>query len=152
MPKQRPLPYRKESNRWRIFPPVRSGTLPTGLWKPKPSRAGSKLRTLDVDRVSIHGHSRLAHDLGEARVGVHGHTYLLWRPFHQLGENALGYQVRDLRPYHVHPQDEVGLRVGDHLHEPVRFPFDQGLAKSPKGELRLLDLVALFLSLLSGQP
>src|SRR5919202_301740 len=152
MPKQRPLPYRKESNRWRVFPPVRSGTLPTGLWKPKPSWAGSKLRTLDVDCVPIHGHGRLAHDLGEARVGMNGHAYLLRRPLDQLGEDTLGDQVRHLRPYHVHPQDEVGLRVGDHLHEAVGLALDQRLADGPEGELRLLNFVALFLSLLPVQP
>ena len=42
IPKQRPLPYKKESNGRRIIPaPALSGVSPSGLRKPKPSRAGS---------------------------------------------------------------------------------------------------------------
>src|SRR5919202_1158602 len=154
MPKQRPLPYTNSSARRRGGPPPPglSGTRPTGLRKPKPSRAGSKPCSLDVDGVPVDRHGCLAHHLGEARVGVYGHPDLLRRPLDQLGEDALGYEVGDLRPYHVHPQDEVGLRVGDHLHESVWLALDKGLADRPEGELRLLDLVALFLGLLAGQP
>ena len=55
-----------------------------------------------MNRVPIHGQGRLAHDFGEARVGVNGHPYLLRRPLDQLGEYTLGYKVRDLWTYHVH--------------------------------------------------
>src|SRR5215217_4917134 len=151
MPKQRPLPYSKGSNRRRSsLPPARVGTSPIGFRKPKPSRAGSKRRILDVDRVPVHGQSRLAHDLSEARVGVDSHPYLLRRPLDQLGEHALGYKVRDLRAYHVHPQDQVRLRVGDDLHEAVGLALDQGLAYGPEREIRLLDLVALGLGLFAA--
>src|SRR5919112_5905678 len=103
-------------------------------------------------RVSVDRHCSLAHDLGEARVGVDGHPYLLRRPLDQLGEDALGYEVGDFGSYGVHTQEEVGLRVGDHLYEAVGLALYKGLADRPEGEVRLLDLVALFLGLLAGQP
>src|SRR5215210_726575 len=102
-----------------------------------------------MNRVPVYRHRGLAHDLGEARVGVDGHAHLLRRPLDQLGEDALGDEIRDLRAYHVHPQNKVGLRVGDHLHEAVRLALYEGLADSAEGELRLLDLVALALGLLA---
>src|SRR5215218_1945399 len=102
-----------------------------------------------MNRVPVYRHRGLAHDLGEARVGVYGHAHLLRRPLDQLGEDALGDEIRDLRAYHVHPQNKVGLRIGDHLHEAVRLAFYEGLADSAEGELRLLDLVALALGLLA---
>jgi hypothetical protein len=103
-----------------------------------------------MNRVSIDRHGSLAHDLREARMSVHGHPYLLWCPLDQLGEDALGDKVRDLRSYGVHAEQEVGLRVGDHLHEAVRLALDEGLADRPEGELRLLDLVTLVFGLLAG--
>ena len=57
---------------------------------------------LHVDRVPVDGHARLSHDLREARVGVDGHAELLGCSLDQLGEDALGYKVRDVRPYGVH--------------------------------------------------
>src|SRR5215210_794083 len=104
-----------------------------------------------MNRVSVDRHGGLAHHLGEARMGVYGHPYLLRRPLDQLGEDTFGYEVRDLRSYGVHAQEEVGLRVGDYLHEAVGFALDQGLPDSQEGELRLLDLVALVFGLLAGQ-
>src|SRR5829696_2460267 len=65
----------------------------------------------------------------------------------QLGEDALGYKIRDLRADHVHSEDEVCLLVGDHLHEAVGLTLYEGLANGPKREIRLLDLVALLLGL-----
>src|SRR5918912_284010 len=107
---------------------------------------------LNMNRVSLGRHCGFAHDLGETRVGMDGHPYLLWRPLDQLSEDALGYEVRYVRPYGVHAQEKIGLRIGDHFHEAVGLALDQGLADGPKGELRLLDLVALLLGLLPGEP
>src|ERR687894_149943 len=104
-----------------------------------------------MNRVPVYRHRGLAHDLCEARVGVDGHAHLLRRPLDQLGEDALGDEIRDLRAYHVHPQNKVGLRVGDHLHEAVRLALYEGLADSAEGELRLLDLVSLALGLLASE-
>src|SRR5215210_336900 len=98
-----------------------------------------------MDGVPIHGHGRLAHNLREAWVGVDGHTYLLRCSFDELSEDPLGYEVCDLRSYHVHPQDEVSLRIGDHLYKAVRLALDEGLADRPKGERGLLNLVTFFL-------
>ncbi len=77
-----------------------------------------------MNRVSIDGHSSFAHNLREARVSVYSHPHLLRCPLDQLGEDALGDKVRDLRSYGVHAKQEVGLRVGDHLHEAVGFALD----------------------------
>src|SRR5215210_3078730 len=105
-----------------------------------------------MNRLALHGHRCLSDDLREARVGVHGHPDLLRRTLDELGEDALGDQVRHLRPYGVHPEDEVGLGVGYYLEEPVRLALDQGLADGPKRELRLLDFVTLFLGLRLVEP
>src|ERR671916_2175361 len=130
-------PHTKASDRRRNAPPpVRFEAQPT----------------LDMDCVSVYRHRGLAHDLSEARVGVDGHPYLLRGALDQLGEDALGYKVRDLWAYHVHAEDEIGLRVGDHLHEAVGLALYEGLADGPEGEVRLLDLVALFLGLILRKP
>src|SRR5919112_2837408 len=147
------IPYTKASDRRRNAPPpVRFEAQPAGFGFPNPSRGGSKLRrrarlSLDMDCVSVYRHRGLAHDLSEARVGVDGHPYLLRGALDQLGKDTLGYQVCDLRSYHVHAEDEVGLRVGDHLHEAVGFALYKGFADSPEGEVRLLGLVTLLLGL-----
>src|SRR5918998_1600862 len=103
-------------------------------------------------RVAVHGHRGLADDLGQRRVGVDGHPDLLRCPLDELGEDALGDEVRYLRPYGVHPEYEVGLCVGDDLEEAVWLSLDERLADGPEGELRLLDLVALLLGLGPGEP
>src|SRR5918999_5469055 len=103
-------------------------------------------------RVSLRSHRGLADDLGEAGVGMDGHPELLWRPLDELGEDALGDQVRNVRAYGVHPEDEVGLRVGHYLEETVGFALDERLADRPEGELRLLGLVALLLGLGLREP
>src|SRR5215210_2009328 len=105
-----------------------------------------------MNRLALHGHRCLSDDLREARVGVHGHPDLLRRTLDELGEDALGDQVRHLRPYGVHPEDEVGLGVDYYLEEPVGLALDQGLADGPKRELRLLDFVTLFLGLRLVEP
>src|SRR3712207_9122368 len=87
---------------------------------------------LEVYRVAVHGHRGLRHDLSEGRVSVDGHPDLLRRPFDELGEDALRYEVRYLGSYGVHPQDEVGLGVGDHLEEAVGLALDEGLADGPE--------------------
>src|SRR5215210_1436015 len=100
-----------------------------------------------MNRLSLHGHCRFPDDLREARVWVHGHPDLLRRALDELGEYALGDQVRHLGPDSVHPEDEVGLGVGHYLEEPVWLAFDEGLADGPERELGLVDLVALLLCL-----
>src|SRR5215208_794990 len=100
-----------------------------------------------MNRMTFHGHRRLADNLREARVRVNGHPELLWRTLDELGEDALGDKVRHLRPYGVHPQDKVGLGVGHDLEEAVGLTFYQGFADGPERELGLLDLVALLLCL-----
>src|SRR5918994_804515 len=102
--------------------------------------------------MPFHGHRGLADDLREARVGVHGHPYLLRRALDELGEDALGYEVRHLGTYGVHAEDEIGLGVGDYLEEAVGLALYKGLADGPEGELGLVDLVALFLGLGFGEP
>src|SRR5918998_46765 len=147
------IPYTKASDRRRsIPPPVRFEAQPTGFGFPNPWRGGAEppRKTgvfLDMDCVSVYRHRGLAHDLSEARVGVDGHPHLLRGALNQLGEDTLGYQVRDLRSYHVHAEDEVGLRVGDHLHKAVGFALYESLADSPEGEVRLLGFVTLLLGL-----
>src|SRR5918994_309864 len=101
--------------------------------------------------MPFHGHRGLADDLREARVGVHGHPYLLRRALDELGEDALGYEVRHLGTYGVHAEDEIGLGVGDYLEEAVGLALYKGLADGPEGELGLVDLVALFLGLGFGE-
>src|SRR5215207_2970052 len=85
-------------------------------------------------------------------MGMDGHPELLRRALDELGEDALGDQVGDVRPYGVHPEDEVGLGVGHDLEETVWLPLDERLADGPEGELGLLDLVALLLCLGLGEP
>src|ERR671910_209774 len=105
-----------------------------------------------MNRLALRGHRCLSDDLREARVGVHGHPDLLRRTFDELGEDALGDQVRHLRPDGVHPEDEVGLGVGYYLEEPVGLALDQGLADGPEREFRLLDFVAFLLGLRLVEP
>src|SRR5919107_198717 len=105
-----------------------------------------------MNRLALRGHRCLSDDLREARVGVHGHPDLLRRALDELGEDALGDQVRHLRPDGVHPEDEVGLGVGYYLEEPVGLALDQGLADSSERELRLLDFVTFLLSLRLVEP
>src|SRR5918992_1471422 len=81
-----------------------------------------------------------------------GHPELLRGALDELGEDALGDQVGYVRPYGVHPEDEVGLGVGHYLEEAVGLALDEGLADGPEGELGLLDLVALLLGLGPAQP
>src|SRR5918997_4575634 len=102
-------------------------------------------------RVTLHGHGSFADDLGEGGVGMDRHPKLLRRPLDELGEDALGDEVRHLGPYGVHPEYEVGLCVGDDLEEAVWLSLDERLADGPEGELRLLDLVALLLGLGTGE-
>src|SRR5215210_3066231 len=102
--------------------------------------------------LALRGHRGLSDDLREARVGVHGHPDLLRRTLDELGEDALGDEVRYLRPYGVHPEDEVGLGVGYYLEEPVGLALDQGLADGPERELRLIDFVAFLLGLRLVEP
>src|SRR5215212_9059896 len=105
-----------------------------------------------MNRVALHGHRGLADDLGEARVRVDGHPELLRRTLDELGEDALGDQVRHLRPYGMHPQDKIGLLVGHDLEEAVGLALYQGLADGPERELGLLDFVALLLCLRLAEP
>src|SRR3712207_3452990 len=81
-----------------------------------------------------------------------GHPELLRGALDELGEDTLGDQVRDVRPYGVHPEDEVCLGVGHDLEEAVGLALDEGLADGPEGELGLLDLVALLLGLGPAKP
>src|SRR5215204_394511 len=85
-------------------------------------------------------------------MGMNGHPELLWGSLDELGEDALGDQVRHVRPYGVHPEDEVGLGVGHDLEEAVGLALNKGLADGPEGELGLVDLVALLLGLGPGEP
>src|ERR671917_1795072 len=85
-------------------------------------------------------------------MGMNGHPELLRGSLYELGEDALGDQVRDVRPYGVHPEDQVCLGVGHDLEEAVGLALDEGLTDGPKGELGLLDLVALVLGLRFGEP
>src|SRR5215211_7789492 len=94
-----------------------------------------------MNRMTLYGHGGFADYLGEGGMRMDGHPELLRRSLNELGEDALGDQVRHVRPYGVHPQDEVGLGVGHHLEEPVRLALDERLAYGPEGELGLLDLV-----------
>src|SRR5215208_3005040 len=105
-----------------------------------------------MNRLALRGHRGLSDNLREARVGVHGHPDFLRRTLHELGEDALGDQVRHLRPDGVHPEYEVGLGVGYDLEEPVGLALDQGLADGPERELRLLDFVAFFFGLRLVEP
>src|SRR5829696_1636679 len=105
-----------------------------------------------MDRMSFRGHRGLSDDLREARVGMHGHPDLLRGALDELGEDAFGDEVRDLRPYGVHPEDQIRLLVGDDLEEPVGLAFDKRLADSPERELRLPDLVTLLLGLRLREP
>src|SRR5215213_11163528 len=105
-----------------------------------------------MNRMSFYRHRGLPDDLREARVGVHRHPDLLRRTLDELGEDAFGDQVRHLRPYGVHPEDEVCLGVGHYLEEPVWLALDQGLADGPERELRLVDLVAFLLGLRLVEP
>src|SRR5215218_1780248 len=105
-----------------------------------------------MNRVSFRSHCGFSDDFREARVGMHGHSDLLWRTFDELGENAFGYEIRDLRAYGVHAEDKIRLLVGDDLEEPVGLAFDKRLADGPERELRLPDLVTLLLGLRLGEP
>src|SRR5215208_7838102 len=105
-----------------------------------------------MNRVSFRGHCGFSDDFREARVGMHGHSDLLWRAFDKLGENAFGYEIRDLRAYGVHTEDKISLLVGDDLEEPVGLAFDERFADGPERELRLPDLVTLLLGLSLGEP
>src|SRR5215210_4714254 len=105
-----------------------------------------------MNRMSFRGHGGLSDDLREARVGMHGHSDLLRRTLDELGEDAFGNEVSDLRPYGVHPEDQVCLLVGDDLEEPVGLAFDKRLADGPERELRLPDLVTLLLGLRLREP
>src|SRR5918993_1194613 len=105
-----------------------------------------------MNRVPLHGHRGLADDLREGWVGMDGHSELLRGSLDELGEDALGDQVRHVRTYGVHPQDEVGLGVGHNFEEAVGLALDEGLADGPEGELGLLDLVSLLLGLGLGEP
>src|SRR5215212_7888651 len=105
-----------------------------------------------MNRMTLYGHGGFADYLGEGGMRMDGHPELLRRSLNELGEDALGDQVRHVRPYGVHPQDEVGLGVGHHLEETIRLALDERLAYGPEGELGLLDLVALLLSLGLGEP
>src|SRR5215217_5691775 len=91
-----------------------------------------------MNRLALRGHRGLSDNLREARVGVHGHPDFLRSTLHELGEDALGDQVRHLRPDGVHPEYEVGLGVGYDLEEPVGLALDQGLADVPERELLFL--------------
>src|ERR687889_9160 len=105
-----------------------------------------------MDRMSFRGHRGLSDDLREARVGMHGHPDLLRGALDELGEDALGDEIRDLRAYGVHTEDKIRLLVGDDLEEPVGLAFDKRLADGPERELRLPDFVTLFLGLRLGEP
>src|SRR5919112_5259183 len=105
-----------------------------------------------MNRMSFRGHRGFSDDLGEARVGMHGHPDLFRRALDELGEDAFGDEVRDLRPYGVHPEDQICLLVGDDFEEPVGLALDKRLAYSPERELRLPDLVTLLLGLRFGEP
>src|SRR5215217_2417782 len=105
-----------------------------------------------MNRVSFRSHCGFSDDFREARVGMHGHSDLLWRTFDELGENAFGYEIRDLRAYGVHTEDKIRLLVGDDLEEPVGLAFDERFADGPERELRLPDLVTLLLGLSLGEP
>src|SRR5215207_4127504 len=105
-----------------------------------------------MNRVSLVGYVDFSGYLREAGVRMDGHPDLLRRALHQLGEDALGDQVRHVRAYGVHPEDEVGLRIGHDLEEAVGLALDERLADRPEGELRLLDLVALLLGLGLREP
>src|ERR671921_2845514 len=105
-----------------------------------------------MNRLALRGHRCLSDDLREAWVGVHGHPDLLRRALDKLGEDALGDQVRHLRPDGVHPEDEVGLGVGDYLEEAVGLALDERLAYGPEGKLGLVDFVALFFGLRFVEP
>ena len=72
--------------------------------------------------MSIHSHRGLSHDLSERGVGVYRHPELLRRPLNELGEDALCYEVRHVRPDSVHPEDQIGLGVGPWLRRPHRGP------------------------------
>src|SRR5829696_7697515 len=91
-----------------------------------------------MNRVSFRGHRSFSDDLREARVGMHGHPDLLRRALDELGKDALGDEVRDLRPYGVHPEDQICLLVGDDFEEPVGLALDERLAYSPEREPRSL--------------
>src|SRR5215208_2862137 len=105
-----------------------------------------------MNRMPFHGHRGLADDFGETRVWMDGHPELLRRALDELGEDALGDQVGNLRPDGVHPEDEVGLGVGHYLEEAVGLALDERLADGPEWELGLLDLVALLLGLCLREP
>src|SRR5829696_2691390 len=105
-----------------------------------------------MNRVSFRSHCGFSDDFREAWVGMHGHSDLLWRAFDELGENAFGYEIRDLRSYSVHTEDKICLLVGDDLEEPVGLAFDERFADGPERELRLPDLVTLLFGLSLGEP
>src|SRR5919112_3448368 len=105
-----------------------------------------------MNRMPFDGHRGLADDLREARVGMHGHADLFRGAFDELGEDALGYEVRHLGAYGVHAEDEVGLGVGDYLEEAVGLALDERLAYGPEGKLGLVDFVALFFGLRFVEP
>src|ERR671911_1083498 len=105
-----------------------------------------------MNRVSFRGHCSFSDDFREARVGMHGHPDLLRRALDELGEDAFGDEVSDLRPNGVHTKDEIRLLVGDDLEEPVGLTLDKRLADGPERELRLPDLVAFLLGLRLGEP
>src|SRR5919112_4631869 len=105
-----------------------------------------------MNRMSFRGHRGFSDDLREARVGMHGHPDLLRRALDELGEDALGDEIRDLRPYGVHPEDQVCLLVGDDLEESVGLALDKRLADGPERELRLPDLVTFLLGLRLREP
>jgi hypothetical protein len=56
---------------------------------PKPHLTADA-RNLYMNRMSFRGHRGFSYDFREARVGMHGHTDLLWGALDELGEDALG--------------------------------------------------------------
>src|SRR5919112_4896649 len=105
-----------------------------------------------MNRVSLSGHRGFSDDFREAWVGMHSHPDLLRRAFDELGEDALGDEIRDLRTYGVHTENEIRLLIGDDLEEPVGLPFDKRLADGPEWELRLPDFVTFLLRLRLSEP
>lgn len=59
---------------------------------------------LHVDGVALGRHRGFGHDLGERRMRVYGHRYLLRRPLDHLREHALRDEVGYLRTDGVHPE------------------------------------------------
>src|SRR3712207_2787108 len=105
---------------------------------------------LEVDGASFHRQRRLTEGLRKRRVSMHGHPELLGRPLDELGEDALGYEVGNVRAHGVHAQDQIRLRVHDHLDESPLLALDEGFGQREEREPAHLYLVALLPSLIFG--